>query len=91
MPTLDSWRAFLAIYRAGSVSRAAEILGITQPAVSQQLKALERELGQTLFIRQARGVVATSEAHALARETAPHLDALAAITAKASKTTSLPA
>ncbi len=46
-------RMFLEIYRAGSLTRAAERLGITQPAASGHLATLEATLGKPLFLRQA--------------------------------------
>ncbi|HEX7858273.1 MAG TPA: LysR substrate-binding domain-containing protein [Sphingobium sp.] len=52
-------RSFLKIVETGSISRAAESLGIAQPSLSQQLLRLEDEVGQTLFRRTARGVALT--------------------------------
>lgn len=48
--------AFVEVVRSGTVSRAAEVLGVTQPALTARLHALERELGQVLFVRSGRGV-----------------------------------
>lgn len=45
-------RAFLTIAKTGSLNQAANLLFVTQPALSQQLKALETELGTTLFNRK---------------------------------------
>jgi DNA-binding transcriptional LysR family regulator len=73
---LDHLRTFLAIYRHGSMTHASKILHLSQPAISQQLKALEAEIGRPLFVRGARGVAPTPLAHALANETADHVDAL---------------
>lgn len=42
---------FLEIVRSGSINKAAENLYISQPALSQQLKALEKELGADLIVR----------------------------------------
>lgn len=50
-------RAFIAVARTGHMTRAAEQLHLTQSAVSKQLKALEVELGATLFERSATGMV----------------------------------
>jgi LysR family cys regulon transcriptional activator len=44
-----------------SVSRAAEALGQPQPAVSRQLKALERELGVDLFVRGRKRLQGTTQ------------------------------
>jgi DNA-binding transcriptional LysR family regulator len=54
--TLDSerLRTFVAVARARNFSRAADQLGKTQPSVSQAIAALERELGQPLFVRDGR-------------------------------------
>src|SRR5579875_2284293 len=49
--TVEHLRAFLAVAEHQHVTRAAEELGLTQPAVSHQLKALERALGLAVFER----------------------------------------
>lgn len=76
MIELTLMRTFLAVYRSGTLTQAAQILGVSQPAVSQQLKALEGELGAPLFVRGARGVTPTPAAHAFAEDIAQPLDAL---------------
>ncbi|WP_263855600.1 LysR family transcriptional regulator [Amycolatopsis eburnea] len=73
-------RTFLAVHRAGSLTGAAPSLGLSQPTVTAQVRALEEELGQQLFVRRARGVTPTSAADELAARIAPHVDALAAVT-----------
>ena len=45
-------RCFITIAEEGSISKAAEKLMITQPTLSRQLKDLEQELGEPLFIRE---------------------------------------
>ena len=45
-------RYFITIAEEGSISKAAEKLMITQPTLSRQLKDLEQELGEPLFIRE---------------------------------------
>lgn len=45
-------RYFITIAEEGSISKAAEKLMITQPTLSRQLKDLEKELGEPLFIRE---------------------------------------
>ncbi|GAB2770500.1 LysR family transcriptional regulator [Streptomyces daliensis] len=73
-------RTFLAVHRAGSFTRAAALLGLSQPAVTGQIRSLERQLGRPLFLRQARGVTPTTVGEELAHKVAPHLDALLEIT-----------
>lgn len=76
-------RTFLDTYRAGSLTRAAQRLGITQPAASAHIAALEAMLGKPLFIRQARGVSPTPAADDLARSVATELDGIEATMAAA--------
>lgn len=52
-------RAFDAVAREGSFSRAAEMLGVTQPALTIQVKALEERYGVKLLLRQGRSVQLT--------------------------------
>ncbi|MDK1346240.1 LysR family transcriptional regulator [Streptomyces sp. 378] len=73
-------RTFVTVHRAGSFTRAAALLGLSQPAVTSQIRTLERQLGRPLFLRQARGVTPTSIGDELAHKAAPHLDALVEIT-----------
>ena len=47
---------FLAVARLGNVSRAAEEMYLTQPALTARIKALEEELGDQLFVRTSRGM-----------------------------------
>lgn len=55
----DKLRIFHAVAEAGSLTAASNRLGITQPALSRQIKALEADLGAALFTRHARGLVLT--------------------------------
>ena len=78
---LKPLRAFCQVARLGSVSRAAEALYLSQPAVTLQLQALERELGQRLFERGGRGLVLTREGelfYELARPAVEGVDSLEA-------------
>ncbi len=52
-------RAFVATAETGQVTKAAERLHVTQPAVSAQIKALEQEIGVPLFERVGNGVLLT--------------------------------
>lgn len=75
---LDRLRTFLAVYRCGSITAAAESLGLSQPAVTGQVKALEARLGP-LFTRQSRTIAPTPAADTLARRVADPLDALESV------------
>jgi LysR family transcriptional regulator, low CO2-responsive transcriptional regulator len=58
--TYASLRAFHVVAFHGSFTRAAESLGVTQPTLSAQVKALEESYGVALLDRRGRGVAATS-------------------------------
>lgn len=58
-------RAFVAVAHTGSVSRAAQQLHLTQPAISLKLKQLQQHLGLTLFTRRPQGLTLTADGYAL--------------------------
>jgi DNA-binding transcriptional LysR family regulator len=57
---LDQLRAFVAVAEAGGFSRAARVVASTQPTLSRQVGALERELGRPLLDRLGRQVTLTA-------------------------------
>ena len=63
---LGQLRVFLAVMDAASVTRAAEQVGLSAGAVSQQLRALSADLGVELFVRAGRGIAPTARAVRLA-------------------------
>ncbi|WP_085904388.1 LysR family transcriptional regulator [Kiloniella majae] len=63
--------AFEIVAQHGNFTSAAEVLGLTQPAISQRIKGLEAELGVVLFKRQHRGVVLTNEGFRLLNAISP--------------------
>lgn len=71
MPPLAALRAFSAFAETGNVVKAGESLNVTHAAISQHLRALERDLGVALFDRSGRALELTPEGRRLA-------DALAA-------------
>lgn len=78
MQDLQNLRAFVTVAREGSVSRAAERLHLTQPAVSLKLKQFQEGLGLTLFRRRPQGLSLTDDGHALLPAAEKALAAMAA-------------
>ncbi|WGS52349.1 LysR family transcriptional regulator [Paraburkholderia sp. D15] len=58
-------RAFLAVADTGTVTRAAELLHVVQPAVTRQIRLLEQELGCALFVRTRLGMQLTEPGNLL--------------------------
>jgi len=65
LPNLHSVEVFAVAARAGSFTRAARELKVTQSAISRQIQQLELSLGTTLFIRSKRGLRLTADGEAL--------------------------
>ena len=59
LPNPHDLENFLQVMITANMSRAAERMGITQPALSQSIKRLEQNLGQILFLRNKSGVIPT--------------------------------
>ncbi|RBP84632.1 LysR family transcriptional regulator [Marinomonas rhizomae] len=76
LPPLQTLVVFEASARLLSFTAAARELGTTQPAVSQQIRALEAALGTLLFERIYRGVVLTNAGHILLKTTQSSLQDL---------------
>ena len=73
---LKPLRAFCQTVRLGSVSRASEALYVSQPAITLQLQALERELGVPLFERSGRRLAPTPEGQLLYELAQPLVESL---------------
>lgn len=69
-------RTFVEVYRCRNISRAAENLGLSQPAATAHIKVMESIVGKQLFERRNRGVEPSSAAHDLASQVSTHLDAI---------------
>lgn len=83
-------RSFVTLAEAGNVTRAAASLHLSQPALSRQIKTLERTWGVTLFTRHARGVAPTAAGEPLlarARELLDAADGLGSLAARMSRET----
>jgi len=68
LPNPAALRVFVAVVEEGGVGRAALSLGITQPAVSQYIRALEEQVGHPLFERRGRSLVLSRVGEALLPE-----------------------
>lgn len=64
---LRDLHVFMSVFEAGSMSKAASRLGVTQPSISRSINDLEMVLGVRLFDRSARGVAPTEYGNALVR------------------------
>lgn len=62
---IKRWKVMLAVDDYGSFTRAGEALGYTQSGITQMMKALEKEIGLSLFIKNNHGVTLTDEARSL--------------------------
>ena len=62
---LEYYKIFYHVARSGGITQAAEELSLSQPAVSQSIKNLEKQLDITLFVRMKRGVRLTREGEVL--------------------------
>lgn len=65
MTNLEYYKVYYHVVKCGSVTRAAQVLALSQPAVSQSLKQLESALGVKLLKRTPRGIVPTAEGRLL--------------------------
>lgn len=70
-------RYYLAIAEAGSITRAADLIGVAQPALSQHVKTMEEMLGTPLLIRSKSGVTPTEAGQLLMQRARAILDDLA--------------
>jgi DNA-binding transcriptional LysR family regulator len=66
----------IALYDELSVSRAAQLLGVSQPAVSKALRRLREAFQDPLFVRRPNGMVPTPRAHEIVRAARGHLQQL---------------
>lgn len=67
---LNLYPVFIEIMRHGSVSKAADVLGLTQPATSNALSRLRRQMGDPLFVRTRNGMLPTH----FAKEVLPQIE-----------------
>ena len=77
--SLDLYKSFYYVCKFRSITQAGNILYLSQPAVSKQLKKLEEGLGKVLFIRQTNGVELTEDGKNLYKEIKEPLEKIFAI------------
>lgn len=73
---LNYYKIFYEVAKAGNISKAAEALYISQPAVSKSITKLEQSLNHTLFIRSKKGVKLTEEGQTLFRHLSSAFDSI---------------
>ncbi|MFH2133991.1 MAG: LysR family transcriptional regulator [Pseudomonadota bacterium] len=76
MVNFEWYRSFIAVYRSGTVTAAADARALTQPAISQHIATLEAIMQQSLFQRTARRMIPTAVGQQLYSRLAPALDGL---------------
>lgn len=77
LPNLNSIRAFEAVARHLSITRASEELNVTQAAVSHQIKGLEESMGVMLFRRHNKGLLLTKEGQTMVQPLTNAFDLIA--------------
>ncbi|GAL20143.1 transcriptional regulator LysR family [Vibrio maritimus] len=65
---LNLARTFVLVFQHQSFTKAADILGVSQPAVSKAIRKLELDVGDALFVKSGRGISPTSRAVSLATD-----------------------
>ncbi|UWZ99108.1 LysR family transcriptional regulator [Vibrio splendidus] len=89
---LNLVKPFLSVYQQRSITKAAESLELTQPAVSAAIKRFEVVVGYALFVRVGRSIEPTSMAHKLALQLTEALELMeGAVTKKRDFTVYIPA
>lgn len=62
------WRIITTLHRTGSITKTAELLFMSQPALTKRIQAIESELGTTLIVRSHQGSEFTPEGEQIARK-----------------------
>jgi DNA-binding transcriptional LysR family regulator len=87
---LEWYRSFVEVYRVGTVSGAAQVLHLTQPAVSQHVAALEAVLGTPLFQRMPRRMLPTEAGKRLYTRVIVAIEALETVPTRTTFTDTIP-
>jgi DNA-binding transcriptional LysR family regulator len=67
-------KPFVKVYELNSITKTADLLNVSQPAISGSIKRIEQYLGYALFIRNGRNLNPTSNAHSFYAQISPVLD-----------------
>ena len=73
---IEHYKVFSSVVKHKNMTKAAEELMISQPAITRTIKTLETELGGTLFIRSTKGLELTAEGEMLYEKVKTALDIL---------------
>ncbi len=76
MTNLNLYRIFCEVAKQKNITKASEVLYVSQPAVSSAIKELENQLGGQLFIRQNKGVVLSSYGQDIYNKILPSIEKL---------------
>lgn len=79
MANINLLNVFIEVAKAGNITKAAEKLYISQPAITKAIKQLESEIGGSLFERKNKGVILTPEGEAIYNKVKPLLEDLAGV------------
>ena len=82
LPPLNAMKAFEVAARNGSFTHAADELGVSSAAVSQQVRNLEAWFGKQLFIRNGNRITMTDAGHAIYPQTSRALNDIAAVASR---------
>jgi len=85
VPPLNPLHVFAVAARVGNLTRASEVLGVSQSAVSRQVAVLEGYIGTLLFRRERHGITLTPQGEALQREIGPAFERIISVTERIRK------
>ena len=77
--SLDTYKTYYYVCQLRNLTKAAEVLYVTQPAITKQIKKLEESLGKSLIIRSTKGIELTNEGQLLYSEIKNHIESILAL------------
>lgn len=85
MINLELYKIFVVVAKEQNITKASEILNISQPAVTKHIKNLENQLNMKLFMRTNKGLVLTDEGQTIYNELEAPINTIISIDSKYSK------